>query len=498
MIEWRDRRLWLVFLFYLCAAGFALTRHELWGDEIHSWNIAKASGTLVELMSNLRYEGHPPLWYVILWSISRFTRDPYAVGVVHLTIASMSVAVILFFTRLPLSTKLLLPFGYFFLFEYAALSRNYAIGILLAFVLCVIIGRDFRLRTIAYYVALLLLAHSHLLGLILALSIHAYFLLDRDRGSVTRREVMIHAAAGIAICTSSAAIIFPPTDSELNLAFWSDRWSPGQVLAVMQAPLRSFLPIPAWWDEHFWNTHFLLDLRRIAPSVLFVNLIASALLALGAFMILKNDKKPAALFVLNLILTCSLGMMLPLTSTRYVGFIFVGFIVALALSHDESIRKGWKIRMINILLVLQISGALIAVAKDGSRPFSMWDRVGEMERMAPSVDRVITDYWTLNAVSAFLDRPMYCVELKREISFLKWDAQLASASVSAHPYTDGIDHFLSKRGGDEVYLISSHSLERLRRMDGELLLSYSVEMITGRDGAIERGSNLYLYKIAVR
>src|SRR6266498_233586 len=55
--------LWIIFGFCLLVFGYTMAHHELWFDEIHSWNIAKGSGSFVDLISNIRYEGHPPLWY---------------------------------------------------------------------------------------------------------------------------------------------------------------------------------------------------------------------------------------------------------------------------------------------------------------------------------------------------------------------------------------------------------------------------------------------------
>ena len=35
--------LWVVFILYALVSSYAISRHELWSDELHSWNIAKAS-----------------------------------------------------------------------------------------------------------------------------------------------------------------------------------------------------------------------------------------------------------------------------------------------------------------------------------------------------------------------------------------------------------------------------------------------------------------------
>ena len=76
-LDIRNERLllWAVFGAYVLLLLMALANHELWGDEIHSWNIARSSHGLIDLLRNSRYEGHPPLWYVVLFSITRITHE---------------------------------------------------------------------------------------------------------------------------------------------------------------------------------------------------------------------------------------------------------------------------------------------------------------------------------------------------------------------------------------------------------------------------------------
>ena len=106
--------LWAVFGLYILVAGYTMFHHELWGDEFQSWNIAKSSDTFFDLIHNRRYEGHPPVWYIILWSISKFTHNLVYIQIVHLVIACMVIFVMLFYSPLPAGTKILLPFGYYF------------------------------------------------------------------------------------------------------------------------------------------------------------------------------------------------------------------------------------------------------------------------------------------------------------------------------------------------------------------------------------------------
>ena len=63
-----SRRGLLVVVLLLAAVVSAVTihAHAMWFDELQAWNIARASHSLGDLFSHLRYEGHPPLWYLPL------------------------------------------------------------------------------------------------------------------------------------------------------------------------------------------------------------------------------------------------------------------------------------------------------------------------------------------------------------------------------------------------------------------------------------------------
>src|SRR6185369_17729739 len=72
-----------------------VTHHELWLDEAHHWMLAAYSGSLRELLSNARYDGHPPLWHVLLFVLGRFTTAPLAMQLLHVAISTAGVLLFL-------------------------------------------------------------------------------------------------------------------------------------------------------------------------------------------------------------------------------------------------------------------------------------------------------------------------------------------------------------------------------------------------------------------
>ncbi|MEW6733270.1 MAG: hypothetical protein AB1489_18220, partial [Acidobacteriota bacterium] len=81
---------------FLLLGLIGLNHHEMWGDELQAWLIARDSQSIPDLFHNLRYEGHPALWHIGLYLLSRFTHDPIAMQVFHLLLATTAIYI---FTR---------------------------------------------------------------------------------------------------------------------------------------------------------------------------------------------------------------------------------------------------------------------------------------------------------------------------------------------------------------------------------------------------------------
>src|ERR1700748_2234110 len=212
--------LWLVMVIDILVAGYTIFHHEPWGDELHSWNIAKASTHFSELVYNTRYEGHPPVWYIVLWAVSRFTHNFLYVQWVHLFFAIGVLFLLLFRSPFSLTTKIIIPFGYYFLFEYAVISRNYVIGILAGFVICALIHKTFKYKMAVYYTLLLIMSNTHLLAMVLAGSLHLYFLMSNIGQRKTKQTLLLHALLGVLIFLPAIYFIVPPMDSELGIHDW--------------------------------------------------------------------------------------------------------------------------------------------------------------------------------------------------------------------------------------------------------------------------------------
>mgnify|MGYP006902726640 FL=1 len=116
----------LTFAAYLSVIIIVMCFHEPWFDEAQSWLIARDSSFADLLTLRPHYEGHPPLWTLLL-SIPAKTGVPYEIGLkgVQLLCAALLGGWLIFrapFSRLAI---ILLPFTYFFCFQYGVTAVSY-------------------------------------------------------------------------------------------------------------------------------------------------------------------------------------------------------------------------------------------------------------------------------------------------------------------------------------------------------------------------------------
>lgn len=157
-------------MIYLALAAVALSFHEPWRDEADVW-LSVRDSSLSAVLSRASHAGTPTLWYFLVAPLARLGLPYFSMHLLHLLIATAAVAVLFFRSSLPLFTRILFAFSYYMLFEYAVVARNYAIGILLLFLVASLYATRLS-RPLLYALLLALLfqtsVHLFLIGLVLA------------------------------------------------------------------------------------------------------------------------------------------------------------------------------------------------------------------------------------------------------------------------------------------------------------------------------------------
>ena len=180
---------------FLILGGFTAFNHEMWRDEIQAWLLARDSASFFELFAHLKYEGHPGLWHLCLMPLSRITASPVIMQVFHLLIAGVTVYLFVRYAPFNWLQKFLFCFGYFVLYEYAVIARNYALGLLLLILFCVLFRERYK-RPLWIGGILFLLAHTSVHALIVTIGISFALFCEYFLMKIARLETAPTAASG--------------------------------------------------------------------------------------------------------------------------------------------------------------------------------------------------------------------------------------------------------------------------------------------------------------
>lgn len=195
---------------WLTAVIFTATTHEFWRDEVRAWSLARAATSPLDLYGLLHDEGHPVLWYLLLYIGNSIVDTPVVLPVTSIIVAFAAVVVLILCSPLPFWMRGLFIFSALPLYEYSVMARNYGISMLLLFVGAVLY-RNRAKHPFLLGLVLALLANSNVHSAILACLIAALWawdiVVDQRTASAQGRGLPLYlplavVLAGVLLCAA--------------------------------------------------------------------------------------------------------------------------------------------------------------------------------------------------------------------------------------------------------------------------------------------------------
>lgn len=414
-----------------------LGQHEMWRDELQAWLIAKESQSLAALWQNSRYEGHPLLWFVTLYGLTRLTTRPEAMQVLHGLLAAISVGVLWRYAPFPPWKKVLLAFGYFFFYEYAVISRNYAQGVLLLLLFLAAYRPSPDKPYALLAVLLALLCQTSIYGLLLALSLVGLLAFELwwhrpPRDFFSKQGLRLTVSGFLVLAAALAALYTMKPPADFRLPYGGAQYLGGLDLARLPGTFaqlwRSYLPVPLLHYQ-FWETNVL----RSEGLAGLLSLWLLGVLLLGFL------KKPLALYLyvtgtgvllafMHLIYTVSL---------RHAGHLYLLMVACMWLAALQPThiwkRPFWErlgrwgerhcARVVAAILAAQVLAAGMASWFDWHYPFSASRQAAAYIRKNGLEDRLLAGDvdFAISPLAAYLDRKLYYFASHRFGSFIVWN-----------------------------------------------------------------------------
>ena len=486
---------------FLVLSVFLIINHEFWRDEVRSWHLGLESQTLSDLFNVTRVsEGTPSFWYIILYFISHYlTQNIEVMKVIHLGISTVSVFLFLKYSPFNNIIKILFIFGYYPFYEYSIISRNYALGILLTFIFCVLYKNKFK-NIIPIGTLLFFMTQVDSYSLIL--SIIFFILVILDLSLYERKNKRYVFELSLLILIFMAGIIFaiwqlyPQINSSgyMSMANAIDSFlthDKNFLVNTIDSIIKGFLPFPKI-ESTFWNTNLFVYL--LSEFSIYYKMSLAALLLIISFLLIK--RKYLIPFISVSVLLILSFFVYKIEHYRHVGHIFIYFFCFLWLSeyykdgnYIVKMRKSLFQKIFNafltFILLVSLGGTIIAYYYDYKLPFSNGKNVASYIEKKYNEDYVIIGYqdYTSETVAGYLDKKIYYPESDRFSKLVKWDNR---SFVDNKDLLKKIFYFFDN--GNKVLLILDEKTIEFKKM-----LDCFNGNVVKFDNSINNSENFFVY-----
>lgn len=415
--------LFLLTLLYFAVSLIGILHHELWLDEAQHWLLARDSNSVSELVQNTRIEGHPLLWSFMLYGLTRFTSDPFWMQFLHIFISTTAVFVFLKKASFSWIFKALFIFGYFMVFEYNLISRNYGLGILFLFLACSLFkNREQKFALVCFYLALA--ANTHLLFSVPAFALFLTVLLEQFQDKQFFKTQYITGYLIFALGLILIYIQIHSTDSDWLLEPIGKLPIQERITDGFVSLFKGIVVIPDFRTMHFWNTNLIVNLSKPIAAIL------ALLVYLLPLFLFKNRKTLFFVYV-AIIGTQVFFFVTQRTATRFHGMAFILIIMGLwieeydASKNNNSKAVKWasfRKPIIYIILMLHFCTGMYAFAMDFKHSFTSAKATVDFLKTEKLDHRpIVSVSCEGTAISAYLERKVYFLCSQSNQSFCHWD-----------------------------------------------------------------------------
>jgi hypothetical protein len=461
-----------------------LAKHEFWMDESHHWLIARDSNSLLDLFDNYKYDGHPMLWVLCLWALASFSSNIILVQLFHAVIATFTVALILFKAPFKKRYCILFIFGYYPLFEYGMLSRNYALTILFLLLFCISYEKNKGL--LIPFLLLGFAANSHLFGFIFSALLVTKILYQE------KKRLKIHLAAiGLFVLMAIVALISIKAPSDHFFYFdFARLFNFRSIGSVLSMWWKAICPIPDLASTDIWNTNFLTVNYKLLATVF---VLLSWFLPL---FLLKRKSSYYLIFYGYAALLMSFCLLTGLNVSQRIGGFLLFALVVLAWLEKKEYKENRAIITINkmaknvgvyLFLLIQLFSAGVLWLGDVERPFSNTKNIYNL--LAENVDEKtvvyaglycnyigINNYGDLNVYISSQDQVKYCDwrTLKTNQGKAYWEEAMSLIRLEKY---------------ERVIVL------RTEKVTDFAFSTYTIRLLGQFENAVVKNENAYIYVI---
>lgn len=491
-------------LIYCALSYIGILHHEIWYDEAQAWLIARDSPSLPDLFENLKYEGHPFLWHFLLFGITRFTLDPFWMQVFHILLSTTTVFI--FLKKAPFNWlfKTLFIFGYFMIFEYNLISRNYILSVLLLFLACAFY-KDRKHKFLLISLLLTLTLNVHLFFAVVAISLFLLFLYEYrfENKFCSAKHFVLGIGVFLIGISSLVYQLIPPKDS---LFFASKE----KISLLDQAThsssflAKGLINIPDFRLSHFWNTNLIVNFSK--P----ITLLLTLLLLLVPILLFYKNRKILFFVYSSFLALFLLFFLVRVHGARFNGVAWIVIVMGLWMSHQLSDannplqKTGAKLKwdkcrnpIIYTFLLLHFFSGIYAYSMDFKYPFCTSNQLRDYLKtnQLDTKEIVVISYEGVS-LNAVLQKKVFFLSKNERQSFfnLKYDYKIDETESGVITL---LRNYANTSSGDFIF-VSHLNLKSInqKKVWQKINTNLKIKFLSSCGNSIFEGSDVFIYEVA--
>lgn len=277
----------LLLILWLIVVLFTMFHHEIWRDEAQAWCIVRDLN-FIEIFRSARTEGHPFLWYLILYPFAKLGFPVEIMQVISLFFVFISISFLLFKSPFNKFEKSIICFSAGMLYYLPVVARNYSMIPIFLFLLAYFYPNRNK-HPFLYILIIILLSQTHVYMLGVCAILSCLFIFESIKNKIVPN---IKSLVILLVYFLFVFFVFVDTPSEnYALVPGVNNIIPFNQLVILISTVFVF-PL----------MNILVPLQKYSDFISLVSLIPFLFLITYCFF--KSDKK------LFLIFSFSLGFML--------------------------------------------------------------------------------------------------------------------------------------------------------------------------------------------
>lgn len=263
---------------YVVLTSIVAVHHEPWRDEADPWLVARDADA-VTFIKRASLGGTPELWHLMLLPLARSGAPYETQKILHLCIATASVALILLRSPFPPLTRVAAAFSYYFAYEYAVVVRSYALSVLLLLAIASLYRTRLD-RPLRYALAVALVANTNAHSLFIAAFLGGLYAYEALRSRLIRSRLPAMAIMFLGGIVAAIQVECDTADRAMGFVHI-------QFLAPLDALGQAFLPMLDWRITPIFGVMLVVAamwwLRSNAPLLAFLCVSYAAIAMILAF-----------------------------------------------------------------------------------------------------------------------------------------------------------------------------------------------------------------------